>query len=301
MNTHPIQIERRDFLKSALLTAAVAGIPRADAARANAATTGSGATGGWVDTNVNLFQWPCRRLPLDRTEALVEKLRQHGFAEAWAGSFEGILHRDIGGVNERLTAECERIGGGLLKPFGTINPTLPDWEEDVRRCHEKHGMRGIRLHPNYHGYTLKDPNFARLLALATERNLLVQIAVLMEDTRTHIELMRVADVDVMPLADLMPKNPRARVLLLNSGKVLQKLPEKLAATKGLYYDTARIEGSGEVGRLAKTLPPGSLVFGTHAPFFIFESALIKMDEAGLGLEDVRALLVRNPHALLANV
>lgn len=299
MNTPLSQIERRDFLKSALLTAAVAGIPRAEAARAKDASAGKAATGGWVDTNVSLFQWPCRRLPLDRTEALVEKLRQHGFAEAWAGSFEGILHRDIAGVNERLAAECQRIGGGLLKPFGSINPALPDWEEDVRRCQEKHGMRGIRLHPNYHGYTLSDPRFARLLAMATERDLLVQIAVLMEDTRTHIELMRVADVDVMPLADLMPKNPRARVLLLNSGKVLQKLPEKLAATRGLYYDTARIEGSGEVGRLTKTLPAGSIVFGTHAPFFIFESALIKMDEAGLGAEDVRAVLTGNSRALLA--
>jgi predicted TIM-barrel fold metal-dependent hydrolase len=301
MNPTQPQIPRRDFLKSALLTAAVTGVSRTDAARANDGATGPAPAGGWVDTNVSLFQWPCRRLPLDRTEALVEKLRQHGFSEAWAGSFEGILHRDIAGVNERLAAECKRIGGGLLRPFGSINPTLPDWEEDVRRCHEKHGMRGIRLHPNYHGYTLGDPRFARLLGLAAERNLTVQIAVLMEDTRTHIELMRVADVDVMPLADLMPQHPRARVLLLNSGKVLQRLPEKLAATRGLYYDTARIEGSGEVGRLAKALPKGSVVFGTHAPFFIFESALIKMDEAGLGAEDLRAVLSQNARSLLSLV
>lgn len=297
MNLPTAQIERRDFLKGALLTAAVAGLPRVEAARAGAGNTPTGAT-GWVDTNISLFQWPCRRLPLDSTEALVEKLRQHGFSEAWAGSFEGILHRDIAGVNERLAEECRRVGGGLLKPFGSINPTLPDWEEDVRRCHEKHGMRGIRLHPNYHGYTLSDPRFARLLSVATERNLLVQLVVLMEDTRTHIELMRVADVDVAPLADLLPRTPGARVLLLNSGKVLQRVPERLAATRGLSYDTARIEGSGEVGRLAQALPRGSIVFGTHAPFFIFESALIKMDESGLGADDLRAVLAENARALL---
>ena len=298
MNTPKAMIERRDFLKGALLTAAVAGIPRGEAARAGDGNPPKPDTTGWVDTNVSLFQWPCRRLPLDRTEALVEKLRQHGFSEAWAGNFEGILHRDVAGVNERLAEECRRVGGGLLKPFGSINPTLPDWEEDLRRCHEKFGMRGIRLHPNYHGYSLSDPRFARLLALATERNLLVQIAVLMEDTRTHIELMRVADVDVTPLPDLMARTPRARVLLLNSGKILQRPSERQVATRGLFYDTARIDGSGEVGRWARALPPGSIVFGTHAPFFIFESALIKIDESGLSPEDARAVLVGNSRSLL---
>ncbi len=114
-----------------------------------------------VDTNVNLSRWPFRRTPCDETSALIERLKRSGITRAWAGSLDGVFHRDIGGVNQRLFAECQEYKS--LIPFGTVNPTLPDWEEDLRRCHEDYAMPGIRLHPNYHGYTLEDPRLTRLL------------------------------------------------------------------------------------------------------------------------------------------
>jgi hypothetical protein len=87
-----------------------------------------------IDTNVNISRWPFRRLAGDETPDLVARLRKQDVVQAWAGSFDGILHKDIGGVNARLAAECNTHGRGFLAPFGSINPKLPDWREDVRRC-----------------------------------------------------------------------------------------------------------------------------------------------------------------------
>lgn len=290
-------MQRRDFIKATLATGAVlhtAATAPAQAA-ADPATTPRLQS---VDTNVSLFHWPFRRLPLDQTNTLLAKMTEHGIAQAWAGSFEGILHRDLASVNQRLADEC-RGSGGRLVAFGSVNPALPGWEDDVRRCHEVHRMPGIRLHPNYHGYTLADPRFKRLLGLATERGLLVQLAVQLEDFRTHHPLLQVADVDVAPLVDLMSALPKARVLLLNSGKVLESaLGARLAAAPGVSFDIARIEAAGSVGRHLRKLPPGRLVFGTHAPLFIYEAAVIKLYESALTDAEVRALLEENPRRLL---
>ena len=66
-----------------------------------------------IDTNVNISRWPFRRLAGDETPDLVARLRKRNVAQAWAGSFDGILHKDIGGVNARLAAECNTHGRGF--------------------------------------------------------------------------------------------------------------------------------------------------------------------------------------------
>ena len=109
-----------------------------------------------IDTNVNLFRWPSRRVAGDDPEALVARLRTRGVTKAWAGSYEALSCRDMAGVNLRLAEACRRAGPNFLMPFGCVNPKLPDWDEDLRRCHEVHQMPGIRLFPNYHAYTLAD-------------------------------------------------------------------------------------------------------------------------------------------------
>src|SRR3954454_2936389 len=107
-----------------------------DAAVQPSASTGDGI----VDTNVLLSRWPFRRLPLDETPALVAKLRKAGVIKAWAGSFDAMLHKDLGSVNGRLAEQCRKHGKRMLMPFGAVNPMLPDWKEELRRCHEVHEM-----------------------------------------------------------------------------------------------------------------------------------------------------------------
>ncbi len=252
-----------------------------------------------IDTNVYLARWPCRRLPFDETQQLVDQLRQNGVTQAWAGSFDALLHKDVEGVNRRVAADCQQLGDGLLLPVGCVNPTLPDWHEDVRRCAEEHQMQIIRLHPNYHQYPLTDVRFAEFLDLALQHQLIVQIAVRMEDIRTQHPLLRVPDVDVTPLPALLKTRIDLRLMLLNSLQVVRgPLLAELAALRNVALEIATQEGVGGVSRLLNQFPLERVLFGSYFPFFVLQSSLLKLQESELGAEIQTLITHRNAELFL---
>lgn len=235
-----------------------------------------------VDTNVTLGHWPFRRVPGDEPADLIEKLKSNGVIQAWAGSFDGVFHRDLSAVNERLAATCRAVAPGWLIPFGSINPLLPDWETDLHRCVEQFQMAGIRLHPNYHDYRLDHPEFARLLSLAAEHKLIVQLVATLEDERTQPHLARVPHVNLKPLPGLLKPHPQLRVELLNAFRAVTVDQAAELMTTGLvWFDVAMLEGVGGVGRLIEKTAAERVLFGSHFPLFYFESALFKLRESDL--------------------
>jgi predicted TIM-barrel fold metal-dependent hydrolase len=252
-----------------------------------------------IDVNANLSRWPFRRTPCDELPRLVESLRKHGVGQAWVGSLDGLFHRDIGGVNLRLAAACREERRVELLPFGSINPTLPDWQEDLRRSAEDHRMPGIRLHPNFHGYRLEDPVFGQLLDLAIQRGLIVQIAIRMDDVRVQHPLMRIPDVETKAMADLVKARPGLRLVVLNGLATLRgKDLQQLAATDRIWFDLGMQEGVGGVSTLIRTVTLPRVLFGSHLPLFPLESSVLKMQEAGLDAPARQAVEHENAQRLL---
>lgn len=252
-----------------------------------------------IDTNVTLHRWPFRRVAGDDPADLLARLNEKGVTQAWAGSFESLLHRDISAVNARLIADCQKYGPKFLLPFGSINPKLPDWQEDLRRCCEEYGMAGVRLHPNYHGYTLEDPVCLGMFSMAARYNLVVQIALSMEDERTQYPLMRVPPVDPSPLPGLIRQSPNLRILLLNGTRTT--FSREIAQVQNICFDISNVEGVGGVSRLISETSVSRVVFGSHFPLFYFESALLKIREAALSEDQAQAVSEGNARALLGKV
>jgi hypothetical protein len=281
-------MNRRSFLKGS------AGAGLAPGLRAEA-------SGGVVDTHVYLSRWPFRRIPCDSTPELVMLLRKQGVTQAWAGSFDAVLHKDMHRLNVRLAQECQEYGRGFLLPFGGINPKLPDWEEDVRRCHEELKMRGIRLHPNYHNYSLGDPLAQRLFQIAAERALMVQVVCWMEDERHHNPLMQVPSVDLGPLPGLLQKAPRVRVTVHNGVYTASRMQQLLAALEKsgrVALDFGMLDALMELREMIEAAGMERVIFGSYAPMFYSEAAMLKMRESDLKEAERQAICRDNASRLL---
>jgi predicted TIM-barrel fold metal-dependent hydrolase len=284
-----------------------------------------------IDVNITLGQWPTRRVPCDDIHKLTEKLHAHNVTQAWVAHYDGLFHTDLTEVNNRLTSACTtrvplappvRSGAtaGLsssvssnqsksvpadkkqpqLVPFGSINPTTSNWESELERCAAIHKMPGIRLHPNYHNYTLDHPSFARFLKAATERKLIVQLAVLMEDARMMHALMRVPPVSLAPLAKLIAQTPGLRLILLNALQTASRTDQlyRLVSAGEVYVEIAVLETIAALESLVKDIPVERILFGSHTPSFYFEAAALKLQESNLPTAHLRAISHENAQRLI---
>jgi uncharacterized protein len=305
-------IDRRSFLKSSLVSVTAVALPgqqrlAAETSAHSAAVVSSSQAPGIIDTNINLFSWPFRALKYRDTKNLVAKLKKHRVIEAWAGSFEALLSKDMNGVNARLAAECLEHGPGFLIPFGSVNLAWPDWQEDVRRCHEVHKMPGIRIYPGYQPFDLDHPGMERLVKMTSERGLVLQVVFGMEDSRVHHPIISVGPVTFGPLVKAVKRTPNAKVELLHfSGSSQGEDLSQFMMETNTFLDISRLEGNGALGRMIGSsrgldsahVPVDRVIFGSHAPYFPVETALLKLVESPLDLQQLQAIMHDNARRLL---
>lgn len=294
--------DRRGFLKRSVAAMGASAMSLSG----TLASSGREDLGGTViDTNAYLGVFPYRDLPLGTPFGETGPMERFGEAMAerslstWVASFEGLLARDYDQANERLAAmvtsspEAER----QFQAFGALNPKVPGWRETLRRLHNDFRMRGIRLYPGYHGYSLDDPDFASLIEAAAERNLIVQIVVRMEDVRTHPPALSIPDVDPRPLLELLPQIPGVRLQLLNA---MRSLSDTLLLARlsilGVRFDIAMLEGMSGIARMMERVPEIQLCYGSYAPFFYPESSALKIEESAPDLDSRNLAAIRSHHA-----
>ena len=302
-------IDRRSFLKHSLLGATAVSLAGQQPLASQTAADGAPASEapGIIDTNVNLFNWPFRALKYRDTKTLVAKLKRHRVIEAWAGSFEALLSKDMSGVNTRLTDECRTQGPGFLIPFGSVNLAWPDWEDDVRRCHEVHKMPGLRIYPGYQPFDLDHPAMESLVKMTAERGLILQVVFGMEDPRVYHPIINIGPVTFAPLLKAVKSMPKAKVELLHfSGSSQGEDLSQFMGNTNTVMDISRLEGNGAVGRMigaitglpSARVPVERIVFGSHAPYFPVETAILKLIESPLDAQQLRAIMQGNARRLL---
>jgi len=231
-----------------------------------------------IDVNAFLGHYAFRRLRHNRATELLAIMDHFGIARACVASADAILYRDSHMGNVLLREETlpypERFWC-----YATINPAYAEWRHDLQECVDW-GFKGLRLYPKHHGYSLQDPETARLIGAAAEAGMPVSIPVRVEDPRQRHWLDIEATVSIEEALSTAEGHPAATFILTESVPPLQPDSAIWARMRrvNLYLEMSRMTAVMEnsIGFLVQHLGEDRILFGTGLPFKTPSASFLKM-------------------------
>ena len=233
-----------------------------------------------IDVNAYLGHFAFRQLRYNTASGLMRLMDRAHIQQAVVSSAAAIAYRNSHAGNEEIAAEVKGYADRLV-PFGVINPAYAGWQHDLRQCHEEFGMKGLRLYPHWHNYTLTGAACLELVHAATERRMLISIPFRVEDRRQQSWLVDIPDVTMQEAEALVRAAPKASFLFGNGsgfagsplGKKNSGLPDNYAIEISLL--TALV--ANEIGALIDTLGDERILLGSGMPFHYPDAAVLKVD------------------------
>jgi predicted TIM-barrel fold metal-dependent hydrolase len=257
-----------------------------------------------IDVNAYLGHFAFRQLRYNTAAGLLRLMDRAGIDQACVSSASAITYRNAQAGNEEVAAEVKRHRDRLI-PFAVINPAYAGWQEDLRICHEEFGMRGLRLYPKWHHYSLTDSRGQELIQAAAERGLVVSIPIRAEDSRQRSWLVDVPDVSLEELVALVKACPQASFILVNGiGFIHSPLGHRDSGLPANYFlEISRLSAvlANEIGQLMAHLGADRIVFGTGMPFNYPDPALVKLEVLEASEEDQAKIRGRNVARLLTSL
>lgn len=253
---------------------------------------------GAVDLTAFVGQWPWRLQVSTDGPGLSAYANRLGLSALCVSHLASVFGFDTRGGNEALF-DLVRADDRLL-PFPILNPTAPGeltWLTSM-------DIRGIRLVPGYHGYSLTDPAVAHVADTAAELGIPLQVCVRLDDERIRHPRFHAPDVPIHELAELIRANPGRRLILsgLNTAE-WNAVRTQLNSTddlSGVIADLWFVNGPVQVIRqLCKQGQAGHFGYGSGTPIQTAEATALQLAVADIAAEHRRLLCHGNADRLLA--
>ncbi len=233
-----------------------------------------------IDSNAYVGHWPFRQLKDNTCKGLLDRMNKFDIDASVVSNLNGVFYKNTQNANEELYDEIKsnKLFTNRFIPFAVINPIYNGWQHDLETCHQKMGMKGIRLHPVYHGYDLDNPFCIELVKMARDRGMVVALSLRLVDPRPSSWL----DVDKeWSLKDVLPiikAVPDAKYLILNVSGSTALAPDEMEIFKktDLIMDTSG-RNIAELGTMLKQFGKDKFAFGTHGPILDYRSGLLRVE------------------------
>lgn len=228
-----------------------------------------------IDFNTYLGHYPFRPIRNNDGDGLNRLLEEHSIDKALVSSVSGIYYRDVMKGNMELLDEIGDYGDRFM-PVANINPVYSDGEEDLIRC-AKLGFKGVKLFPGQHNYGLSCGESVRIMRMAAQYGMFVQIPIYVEDLRQRHNMDIMYPVEADEIKEAVIKAPDTVFILSNYpfesyAKTLEGVGHNV------YYDISRMDclKSNMIGRMIDRYGSEKLLFGTGAPLEYIDVQLVKI-------------------------
>jgi predicted TIM-barrel fold metal-dependent hydrolase len=261
-----------------------------------------------LDMNVLLGRWPFARLGYEGVDDILRLMDRAGIDRAVATSLDSVFYYDAEVGNHDVGLACRQHPDRLM-PFAVINPNLARWREHLARCVGEYGVKGIKLHPDYHKFDLLPGRGHRaegeeLMAEARRLGLPVYVQTSLFDMRHHPGYCFVWEVPVVDVARALERY-RDNTFIIGGARWFSSVVQELAKlTEGsrvapYYVATDGLGGPYDgIGDLAKQIGASRFLFSSRTPLLYSEASKEMIEQSRLSDVERQGVLGLNAARLL---
>ncbi len=210
-----------------------------------------------VDINAYFGHWPFWDLPHTSCDDLVSLMDRNQIDSAAALSLRGVMVDWKAGNDETLAAAKKHAG--RLIPMATMSPFMNGGRDELRRLSDA-GMKGIRLFPSFHSYSLDSDFVDEVCRAAAERKMPVVIP-----TRPMMN-WRFKAIPVESIGAVIARHPGTTFLISGPNYLIeyQALVKVMRANANVVYEISCLQGFDSVVNLVGEVGADRVLFGTGA-------------------------------------
>ena len=236
------------------------------------------------DINTAVGHWPFRRIPNHSAAALRAHLSSLGIEGAAVVHTHGLFYKNCHDANLEL-ADALRPHSDFFVGIATLNPLYAAWERDLRSCIDDLALRGVRLAPRYHDYSLTDTACLALVRAARALGVPLFISCRVVDVRQRHWMDTERTVSLSEVTSLCEAVPDARIVFTEYPATAGQLCDAEGTPRwpNLYVETSRMRSAyGQLlAGVVRGVGPRNVLYGSGSPFKETESALLKIRHADL--------------------
>jgi predicted TIM-barrel fold metal-dependent hydrolase len=238
-----------------------------------------------IDTNVSLGEWPFGTVGITSARRLREHLTASSIETALVSHLATVLNPEPDHGNQRLFKALRNEP--TLVPVPVINPVLADWRELLDQYLDCHGIKAIKVYPNFHRFRLASPAMDRLVEYTRNHQIRLLVNIRMVDERHQYFGLKIDGVTLKSLADFSRRHDDLKFLCL--GLYRPEILELADRCGNFLTDFSFADWQFMLEEVLEKLTVDRVFFGSHSPIMITQSIADQLTRSPLTQARIRKI------------